>query len=332
MQTFITCVVCAQSKPHHAKGHCSNCYYKIFVRRTKNLSREDINSKISTALKTQRNKVALIKSELTEVKLKELYMNQGLSMGDIAKQFHCSRAYILILLRKYGLQIRNKSVARAQAKVNGKNVSSNKINEKFFKDQTPAMAYVLGFIYSDGNIGNLLNHFSISQKEPEILYKIKDLMSSEHQIVKKSSQDLYTLTIGCKTMVNDLIYLGLTPNKSLDVKFPILKVEFYSHFVRGYFDGDGSIHLSNDNWRVNFSSGSYSFLSGLEEILATYANCSKKQVYVSNISKECKLIYSRSEDLTKIFNYIYDHESTAKELFLLRKYNLFLRRFILKHA
>ena len=246
-----------------------------------------------------------------------------MSMGDIAKLFNCSRVYIMLLLKKYNLPIRSKSVARGEAKKKGKNVGFSSINEKFFKEQTPEMAYVLGFIYSDGNIGNQHNHFSIAQKEPEILYKIKDLMSSEHQIIRKNNQDIYVLTVGNKIMVDDLLSLGLTPNKSLDAKFPALRKDLYCHFIRGYFDGDGSICLSNKTWRINFTSGSRDFLIGLEEVMASCTGCTRKPVYISFKTKERKLVYSKKSDLTMIYNYFYDEITRMKGIFLDRKHELF---------
>ena len=91
---------------------------------------------------------------------------------------------------------------------------------------------------------------------------------SEHKIVRRHNQELYTLTIGNKVMINDLLLLGLTPNKSLDVKFPILNKDLYSHFIRGYFDGDGCICLlSNKSWHINFCSGSKFLMDGLSEAL-----------------------------------------------------------------
>ncbi|MDE2231883.1 MAG: hypothetical protein KGJ95_07470 [Candidatus Omnitrophica bacterium] len=334
MQTLTTCKGCLQNKPHHSKGYCRNCYHKFVVRGTGDFDRNDhgsylkhlssIKKKISATQK-QRVKSAII-SQLTEDRLKELYCEQKMSMGDIAKLHNCSRAYILLLLRKYGLAIRSKSAARGEAKKKGKNVGFSSINEAFFKQQTPEMAYVLGFIYSDGNLGNQLNQFSISQKEPEILYKIRDLMDSEHKITRQVKQELYTLTIGNKVMINDLLALGLTPNKSLDAKFPVLPNDLYRHFIRGYFDGDGSIFMSDNAWRVNFTSGSRHFLSDLEEALRTYAGCSQRPVYVSSLTKECKLVYLNKSDLEKLYNFLYDGLTVAKGILLNRKYDLFKER------
>jgi intein/homing endonuclease len=37
--------------------------------------------------------------------------------------------------------------------------------------------------------------------------------------------------------------MGMVPNKSLVLKFPDIPKEMYRHFIRGYFDGDGSLCL-----------------------------------------------------------------------------------------
>jgi len=222
------------------------------------------------------------------------------------------------------LPIRSKSVARAEAKKQGKNVGFSSINENFFKQQTPEMAYVLGFIYSDGNLGNQLDHFSISQKELEILYKIRDLMSSEHKIDRQNNQELYTFTIGNKVMVNDLVMLGLTPNKSLDVQFPVLPKDLYRHFIRGYFDGDGSIFLAKDGWRVNFVSGSKNFMHSLERVLNEDGGLSKRPIYnyAAKLNSH-QIIYLKMEDLKALHNYMYSDSVLESGAYLSRKYALF---------
>lgn len=56
-------------------------------------------------------------------------------------------------------------------------------------------------------------------------------------------------------MVNDLEKLGCVSNKSLILKFPTkeqVPENLTSHFLRGYFDGDGSVFLSeNSNGRTD---------------------------------------------------------------------------------
>jgi hypothetical protein len=334
MQTLIICIGCSNNKPHHSKGYCRNCYHKFIVRKTGDFDRNKpetyqqhlsmIKEKIS---KTQKQRVRnAIISKLSAEQLKRLYCDEKLSMGDIAKSFNCSRTYIMLLLKQYNLPIRSKSTARAEAKKQGKNVKFSSINENFFKKLIPEMAYVLGFIYSDGNISNLLDHFSISQKEPEILHKIKELMSSEHQIARQNHQELYTLAIGNKVMINDLLSWGLTPNKSLDIKFPVLPKDLYSHFIRGYFDGDGSIFLAKDGWRVNFVSGSRDFMHSLEKLLNEVAWLSKRPVYnyPTKINSH-QIIYLKEEDLTVLYEYMYCDTALTKELHLTRKQKLFSR-------
>ncbi len=337
MQTLIICKGCAENKPHQAKGYCRNCYHKFIVRKTGGFDRNDlgiyqkhlavISQKVSIKMKGQWGQEQRIVSKLPKEQLEDLYCTQKMSMGDIAKLHNCSRVYVMKLLRKHDLPIRTRSAARGEAKRRGKNVGFNAINEDFFKSQSPEMAYVLGFIYADGNLGNQLDNFSISQREPEILYKIKDLMSSEHKVVRKTSQELYTLTIGNKTMINDLISLGLTPNKSLDVKFPVLDPGLYGHFIRGYFDGDGCIYSFNKFWRITFISGSRHIIDSLEEYLNKYAGVTKRTIYAFSNGRAYQLIYARRLDLVKIFNFLYDDLSLRSELFLHRKYEMFLKSF-----
>lgn len=47
-------------------------------------------------------------------------------------------------------------------------------------------------------------------------------------------------------MFGDLSKHGCVPNKSLILKFPTtLPNELVNDFIRGYFDGDGSVYINN---------------------------------------------------------------------------------------
>ena len=129
------------------------------------------------------------------------YTQLKMSLGDLARKYNCTRQYIYKLLKEFDIKMRDKATAREIALSRGKvifqridelgnnsQVSLQKIalNNNFFKSWSPAMAYVLGVIFTDGNLipgskrdstyKSSASRFSVSQKEPELLSKILALM------------------------------------------------------------------------------------------------------------------------------------------------------------
>jgi intein/homing endonuclease len=112
------------------------------------------------------------------------------------------------------------------------------------------MAWCLGFIAADGCVilgprnGGTLS-VTVSLKDKEILEKINSHMKSNYKI-KTIKTNLNTtacrLDITVKEIVDDLIKLGITPKKSKTLKWPdCIPQDYVWHFIRGYYDGDGSI-------------------------------------------------------------------------------------------
>jgi|GEM_PF-2654485 hypothetical protein len=56
-----------------------------------------------------------VRELLTPALLRQLYVQEQRSLADIAQQFGCSRQYVLVLCRTYGIPTRNKSQARREA-------------------------------------------------------------------------------------------------------------------------------------------------------------------------------------------------------------------------
>lgn len=149
------------------------------------------------------------------------------------------------------------------------------------------MAYIFGFIAADGCLIEYKNGYhgiDITSKDIELLKGIKDEMSSEHKIGKKERG--YRLQIRNKTIYSDLLNLGLTPRKSKSITFPKVPRKFLHDFIRGCFDGDGSVFMWRDpRWRhslqirTTFSSGSYPFLNDLKKQLCRFAGLQKGAVY-----------------------------------------------------
>jgi len=160
------------------------------------------------------------------------------------------------------------------------------VNVSFFKEWSPEMAYVLGFIYADGAVEDCREssrtcYLSMTNTDLRLLEKIRDVMSSNHNIYvrkggsviirgrKYNQKDCHVFRIGNKMMYQDLINIGLCPRKSLIIALPDIPANLFNYFLRGYFDGDGCIHIEKIKMRMRiiFTSGSKVFLDQIYEIL-----------------------------------------------------------------
>lgn len=210
-------------------------------------------------------------------------------------------------------------------------------NEDFFKKWTPEMAYVLGFFTADGNM--LKNkrgaHFvTIEITDRDILEKIRNAIGSNHKIgIRKGNfpeKDAYRLQIGSKEIFNDLLKLGITPNKSKTIDLPLVPNKYFSDFVRGYFDGDGcvscGIYNRKDRKSKNyllgsrFSTGSKIFAENLLKRIREVMNITGGFVYKKKGGFDLVL---STHDTKKLFEFMY--KNSKNNLFLERKYNKFCK-------
>ena len=159
---------------------------------------------------------------------------------------------ILKVLHRNGIDVCQKRFVRKYA-----------LDEDYFEViDSPEKAYILGLLYSDGSNNPKKGTVSISLQEEdyELLEQIRILINSEKPLeyldysnkhdFGYSYKNQYRLLLFSSKICKDLENLGVYPNKSLKVKFPtFLEDQYYSHFVRGVFDGDGSIYsyYKNEN-------------------------------------------------------------------------------------
>ena len=235
---------------------------------------------------------------ITETKLKQLYWQENLSLQQMEEKLGISNEWLRKKMIKYGIPRRTRSAA-------GRIYS---INEDFFKVPSPEREWVLGFIYADGTLNKLRNRIYISQKDPEVLHKIKALLQSEHPIKKlrKIYNEFYFTS---KEMYQDLLKIGLTPNKSLTMIYP-KDIVYHSHFVRGFFDGDGCITYNivrkiHKYQQIFFVSGSRKFLEELNNHLPTqtkihfYSRAFRLQFSNKKARSIIRFMYKGSTDLMR---------------------------------
>lgn len=153
----------------------------------------------------------------------------------------------------------------------GKQVNRRlKLNDSYFDEiDSERKAYWLGFIMADGCIVRTekdgpYNRFELNlkpedrihlerfQEDLESNYKIKDIEKKN----KKRNFDsvICNLRISSRKLVDSLMRNEITPNKTGREVLPsTIPNNLIRHFIRGYFDGDGSITI-NKSFRICSSS------------------------------------------------------------------------------
>ena len=199
----------------------------------------------------------------------EMY-KQGIGMPDIVKDYGINEAFLSYVLRKEGVIIRD----------HGRKYTDN--STAFSVIDNEISAYVLGFFYADSSISHTgRKHdvdINLAYKDYDHLRRIRDWISPSRPIRErdvKCNGKLYKacrLCIASEEMVHNLIELGCYPRKSLTLTFPTdkqLPSNLLPHFMRGYFDGDGSISKNVKNPDMQLL-GTEEFLTSYRGILSNY--------------------------------------------------------------
>lgn len=137
-------------------------------------------------------------------------------------------------------------------KKSGETYSFMKYNDRYFEViDTSDKAYFLGLLAADGNISPRLTAVRIALKETDsnILEQFRKFLGEEAPELKtkiskikgKENPPQKILVLSKKSMVEDLLKLGITPNKSHTLKLSCDLREFKKDFIRGVWDGDGSV-------------------------------------------------------------------------------------------
>ena len=220
--------------------------------------------------------------------------NNGESLSDIAKEYHCYGSTIGYKLKEWG-------IPRHERYNNIYNINS----EYFNNINTEHKAYWYGLLLSDGHVN--CNAITISIRERYILDEFRKDLDTNIPI-RENYYKLPTLTIANKHMCNSLNTKGFNHQKSKYID--INKVKNFipdnleNHFIRGMFDGDGSIKYYKydyqDTIMLHFG------YTGTEEVVAYI----KDKFDIKNkIVQEGKytqtVVSSNPNKIKEIYHYLY---------------------------
>lgn len=211
-----------------------------------------------------------------------------------------------------------------------KKVKKHAVNSDFFKKWSPEMAYILGFIAADGNICHSGNAHTlhIASDDIDIIEKIKKVMhyfGPIHQKPRFNQKISYSLRICDKEIFYDLMALGITERKSLNLNPKVLKL-YVKDFIRGFLDGDGSVYLRKTRYPSNLNVIFYTASEPMAIFVHNFLKKSLKKLYGgsirSRLSKFGNPYYSLGlghKASAKLFKLIYKESS----IYMDRKYRKF---------
>ena len=248
--------------------------------------------------------IGLYQSGLSSIKVIEI---PGVGIGKLTNN-----------LKKRGLTRSNKINSRKYD-----------INHDFFKKiNNEHKAYWLGFIYADGYVSKRketekklgialstkdINHLETFKKHINATYPINIYKSKSFGGVEI---EYCRLLVSSNQLFDNLVAKGVFEKKTLILKFPdesIVPKKLQNHFMRGYFDGDGSFKKSNDGFYAFSLCGTKEFLLKCQEILG-------KQTKLEKRHKDDKNNYSFSiggrRQVKKVGDYLYQNAT----VYLERKY------------
>lgn len=197
-----------------------------------------------------------------------------------------------------------------------------RFNHAFFSEiDTEKKAYWLGFIFADGFILDKVKRGSkqlgirLAKKDKHQLEAFRVAIESNNKIYEytdKKGRKNTVILHSSDQMCDDLTKYGCGPRKSLILRFPDnIPQETLPHFIRGYFDGDGSASISAGRLFVGFA-GTEHFLNEIKRILGI-----ENKLFLKN--KIRQLTFSDQKKCKEFYHYLYDNAT----IFLKRKKDVF---------
>lgn len=129
------------------------------------------------------------------------------------------------------------------------------------------------------------------------------------------------IDINCKELCLALNAIGITPKKSLILEIIMEKIpkELRRHFIRGYFDGDGSLN-NYQRKNSNYIEWELSFISS-EKFLRQILNELERQRNLYSCGNNYRFCFKAKQDINEVIDYLY----TDATVYLDRKYDKVLQ-------
>lgn len=241
----------------------------------------------------------------------------GLNSAIVGNEFGISHTLVLKIIEKYS-DLDHSRVFRIRKYKDTK-------QDYFDNIDTEEKAYFLGLLFADGCNSTVGISIGLQEKDKHIIEKWRDAVSPSQPIVfiKKrelSHQNQYGIAIYSKSLCKQAALIGLIPRKSLILEWPqwLTDPELQRHFIRDYFDGDGSLTVGNNidyqhQWSVV---STLDFCIGVDKIINSHLDVHFwYELHANGITR--KLATGGNRQVLRLCNWLY-RDATV---YLHRKYD-----------
>lgn len=250
-----------------------------------------------------------------------------LTYKEICNKYDISYATYRLISKEYNL---SRKIAKRK--------SNNTIDDDFFEViNTEEKAYWLGFLYADGAVVRKGEYYTVvialSTIDKEHIYKFKKSLNTSYKVreyVNKSGNSYCKIECCSKKLFNDLVKLGCFERKTLILNFPTQEQvpdNLIHHFMRGYFDGDGTINshreVGNKRDQVRFQIlGTENFIKGFINKLPLDSNI-KENITLQKTKNIITIQIGGNIRSKKIFDFLYKDS----HIYLDRKHDKYIKYF-----
>lgn len=207
------------------------------------------------------------------------------------------------------------------------NVNKYFVNHNYFKEQSEDMAYWIGILGSDGSVNRNENqiYIELQRKDRELLEKLNFSIENQRPVKDYETGRGYEnskLYFYSSEIKKDLEKYKIIPNKTYDKSygFPdLLEEQYYKDYIRGLFDGDGSIKRGNSiTWQID--TGSLDIVLKIQAFLAKKGIETQYMILKKTNIDIYRIYCYGKEKAQKIYNLLY---TTNSSLYLKRKKDKF---------
>lgn len=222
-------------------------------------------------------------SQEQRLEIAEKYKAGNSTCRGLAKEYRTNKTMIKRILNKNKIPIIYDAADHSRKYT---------LNENFFDViDSEVKAYFLGLLFSDGTIGKNSINLSLQERDSYILKDFAKALDSNRpfQRIKPkqypSAQDSIRLVFHSNKIVEKLAVFGCVKAKSLILKFPPLHLipnNLLHHFVRGYFDGDGSCVFRQQSYVREYK-------VCVSSLISTEDFCSSLKVILESLKVKCSI-------------------------------------------